>query len=593
MHQRAVFVCLLVCLVLSRVVTARTTPPRQSPTPSWLTRDLKHVANTNTLRDHEDSSDEDQDHDDEQNHHDHDDEHDHELENGVQSLQRIMTVYDTGADGSLDEDEFSVLVADSGLPLEHEEHDDHDDSDHDEHDESDHDEHDVLVADSGLPLEHEEHDDHDESDHDEHDESDHEDSDEHDHEKKRPVAAATRPRSTRQEESSGVGSPCLTASEVFEQNDFDGNLLLNQTELASAVVQLHAMILSGCGASDGHAHGTCDPPTNAERWGYGMLSVVVISLVSVIGIVLIPINNKKIRRWLLEVLVAFAVGALMGDALLHLIPQALEVHSHSSHDDTGTGEEDEDSRDYVWKMWVVCMSVLGFLFLDSLLNWIVAGSFSPKPGSHGHSHDIELKSIKDSQSQLSQEKLADHDGLEHSGSSTSESLDEDLELGVNVETAKSVKKILPVGWLNLLADGIHNLVDGFALGIAWSASLSTGLSTSIAVFCHELPQELGDFAILTHAGFSKWQAIGLNLATACTAILGTVIGLAVGTSVETATPWLVAIIAGAFLYIAMTTMLPLLLVHHQWHYVLVRLFFVALGMMVLLLIALYEPHNEC
>ena len=100
------------------------------------------------------------------------------------------------------------------------------------------------------------------------------------------------------------------------------------------------------------------------------------------------------------------------------------------------------------------------------------------------------------------------------------------------------------------------MIDGLTLGIAWSDSVDLGVATLIAVVCCELPQELGDFGILVSAGFTKWQAILWNLCSACFAILGCIIGLAVGTSVDTATPWLLALAAGNFLYISLVNMMP-------------------------------------
>ena len=72
-------------------------------------------------------------------------------------------------------------------------------------------------------------------------------------------------------------------------------------------------------------------------------------------------------------------------------------------------------------------------------------------------------------------------------------------------------KVSSVAWMVIFGDGIHNMADGMAIGAAFGESYVSGLSTSIAVLCHELPHEVGDFAMLLKAGMSVKQAIVYNL----------------------------------------------------------------------------------
>ena len=81
-----------------------------------------------------------------------------------------------------------------------------------------------------------------------------------------------------------------------------------------------------------------------------------------------------------------------------------------------------------------------------------------------------------------------------------------------------------VASLILVGDGIHNFVDGIAIAAAFSASLRTGLSTSIAILLHELPHELGDFAIFIASGIGYRKALLLNLLSALTAFIGFFLG---------------------------------------------------------------------
>jgi hypothetical protein len=102
----------------------------------------------------------------------------------------------------------------------------------------------------------------------------------------------------------------------------------------------------------------------------------------------------------------------------------------------------------------------------------------------------------------------------------------------------------------------HNFVDGLAIGSAYSQSLSMGLSTSLAVAFHEIPQELGDYGVLIKAGFTKPWALAFNFITACTAFLGVIIGLGVGRAVTDANKWILAFTAGGFFYIALADLMP-------------------------------------
>ncbi|EYC14530.1 hypothetical protein Y032_0040g262 [Ancylostoma ceylanicum] len=101
----------------------------------------------------------------------------------------------------------------------------------------------------------------------------------------------------------------------------------------------------------------------------------------------------------------------------------------------------------------------------------------------------------------------------------------------------------------LLGDGVHNFVDGIAIGASFSHSTQLGIVTSIAVICHELPHELGDLAVLLDSGLSMQKALLLNLLSALTAFIGLYVSILIGESKEVQM-WLLAITAGMFLYVA-------------------------------------------
>ena len=163
------------------------------------------------------------------------------------------------------------------------------------------------------------------------------------------------------------------------------------------------------------------------------------------------------------------------------------------------------------------------------------------------------------------------------------------------EKRRSWKDIETVGYLNLGSDAIHNLIDGLTLGVAWTDSVDLGVATLIAVICCELPQELGDFGVLVSAGFTKWQAILWNLCSACFAILGCIIGLAIGTNADTATPWLLALAAGNFLYISLVNMMPQVMKNiKDVRSGVFAVFLVSVGIALLFVIAIFEDDiSDC
>ncbi|MCC6290613.1 ZIP family metal transporter [Candidatus Nomurabacteria bacterium] len=116
--------------------------------------------------------------------------------------------------------------------------------------------------------------------------------------------------------------------------------------------------------------------------------------------------------------------------------------------------------------------------------------------------------------------------------------------------------IKPFGRLNLIADGFHNFLDGITIGISFLVNPTVGFATTLAVILHEIPQEMGDFGILLHAGYNRRQALYLNLLSALTAVLGTIIALALGSRIETFGTTLLPIAAGGFLYLAGSDLVP-------------------------------------
>lgn len=112
----------------------------------------------------------------------------------------------------------------------------------------------------------------------------------------------------------------------------------------------------------------------------------------------------------------------------------------------------------------------------------------------------------------------------------------------------------PLGYMILIADGLHNLIGGLAVGGAFVVDVRLGIVTWLVAAAHEIPQELGDFGILVHAGWSPRRALAYNLFSALPFPLGGVIAYALRAQIEVAV--LVAFAAGNFLYIATADLLP-------------------------------------
>ncbi|XP_039349790.1 zinc transporter ZIP10 isoform X2 [Mauremys reevesii] len=387
----------------------------------------------------------------------------------------------------------------------------------------------------------------------------------------------------------------------------------------------------------------------ASAWLCGIISITVISLLSLLGVILIPIINQGCFKFLLTFLVALAVGTLSGDALLHLLPHSQGGHNHSHHEDHGhihehrhshghshghgTGNESFlEKYDAVLK-GLVALAGIYLLFIiehcirmfkhynkqKSKQKWCkkkqkteespIGRKLSEHKLNNRPDADwLQLKPLAGaddsvvSEDRLNETELTDLDGqleyppknflsvedgnhMHHSHNDVSHSVHDhdlhDTEYDDNHREDKIARKhnhhwhhkhshhshghchsgkdlkdtgIANIAWMVIMGDGIHNFSDGLAIGAAFSAGLTGGISTSVAVFCHELPHELGDFAVLLKAGMTVKQAIVYNLLSAMMAYVGMLIGTAVGQYANNITLWIFAVTAGMFLYVALVDM---------------------------------------
>lgn len=114
----------------------------------------------------------------------------------------------------------------------------------------------------------------------------------------------------------------------------------------------------------------------------------------------------------------------------------------------------------------------------------------------------------------------------------------------------------PAGTVMLIGDSVHNLLDGILIATSYLVSVPVGIATTVAVLLHEIPQEIGDFAILLHSGYTKRRALFLNFLSALTAFIGAVLVLFLDQGVAHLEAYLLPIAVGNFIYIAESDLLP-------------------------------------
>lgn len=127
------------------------------------------------------------------------------------------------------------------------------------------------------------------------------------------------------------------------------------------------------------------------------------------------------------------------------------------------------------------------------------------------------------------------------------------ELNSEIDERITIKKFV---YLNLIGDGIHNLIDGMIIAASFLTNVTVGLATTIAVLFHELPQEIGDFGVLIYGGFTRNKALIFNFISALTAIFGVIISNYFSIHVENFVGFLMAFAAGGFIYISASELIP-------------------------------------
>lgn len=148
----------------------------------------------------------------------------------------------------------------------------------------------------------------------------------------------------------------------------------------------------------------------------------------------------------------------------------------------------------------------------------------------------------------------------------------------------------PLGYISLITDSLHNFTDGVLIAAAWMVSPEVGVATALAVIVHEIPQEISDFGVLLHAGFSKRKALFLNFIAACAAILGAIVTLMLGEHIEKLIVFILPFAAGGFIYLAGSDLIPELNRESSLRKNLIQLAAIVAGLLLMFYISLHHEH---
>lgn len=149
----------------------------------------------------------------------------------------------------------------------------------------------------------------------------------------------------------------------------------------------------------------------------------------------------------------------------------------------------------------------------------------------------------------------------------------------------------PLAFMNLIGDAVHNFIDGVLIAGSFMLSIPIGIATTIAVILHEIPQEMGDFGVLLHAGMKPRKALMFNFLSALTAVAGALVVLIIGQSIDI-TGVIIPITMGGFLYIANTDLIPELHKETKISQSLIQLLSFIAGIGIMFLLILMPFHGD-
>ncbi|CAH0597805.1 unnamed protein product [Chrysodeixis includens] len=337
-------------------------------------------------------------------------------------------------------------------------------------------------------------------------------------------------------------------------------------------------------------------------WFFAGLASMLVGLSGILPLLIIPLDstdsfNDGPGAATLRILLSFAVGGLLGDVFLHLLPEAWE----NDLKNTKPGEHVSLKSG----LWCLC-GMLVFIVVEKLFATEEEEEKKDEPEAVKQNGSTKIKQIEIEEIEKLLEVERKHRGkgkgqgiCDGNGTVTAKQLYDTCVFNNNTKgeccnsvasqngsvrckgnrwmgrcllreardkaltaTKEKADKKDVAGYLNLMANSIDNFTHGLAVGGSFLVGFRVGVFTTFAILVHEIPHEVGDFAILLKSGFSRWEAAKAQLATAAAGLIGAmtaVIFSGARNSIEAKTSWIVPFTAGGFLHIALVTVLPELL----------------------------------
>ena len=317
---------------------------------------------------------------------------------------------------------------------------------------------------------------------------------------------------------------------------------------------------------DHHHHEDMEYPRLRGR--YALAGTAVVTLGGNLSIILVMYLN--LSKSTLKLMVSFAVGGLLGDVFLHLLPHAASHDHHHHHDGEDDHGHEHTISDLVPGLCILLGIFVFFLFEKYLRS---------RGGGHGHSHDhaYEDENEKHADDEYSEQRYNLRRRTRAAKSTAP---------GRKGAIKKSEKnRIMPGAFLNLAADAVHNFTDGMAIAAAFDTSWGVGKAMTLAVLLHEIPHEIGDFAVLVTQGFSKRDAFLAQFVSAAGAFAGCCFGLY--SALDPA--YVLCFTAGGFIYISLVNILPDLHKDTSLSQTCAECVCISCGVSMMIAIALMEP----
>ncbi|XP_064406900.1 zinc transporter ZIP13-like [Halichondria panicea] len=333
------------------------------------------------------------------------------------------------------------------------------------------------------------------------------------------------------------------------------------------VLLLLCLLLCAASLAEAHIH---SQKVHVDRdrltmstWLYALLSSALVGACGVFPVFLnrwIQLDSSCKDSVGFRAILCFAVGGLLGDVFLHLLPEAWS----------------DPSNQYIG-LWVMA-GLLTFLIVEKVVKHT---EMTNKQTELVETDNLVLNS-----------NCSNSVNTTHNGTS----LKQNNSFKDSPPKHKNITKISQVfdkdisGYLNLVANCTDNFTHGLAIAASYVASPMVGLLTTVAILCHEIPHEIGDFAILINSGFSLKEAAKAQMLTATGGLFGVVAGLT-AEYLSSVSSWLLPFTAGGFLYIALVSITPEIIEVKTFKHLILDALSLGVGVVVMAMVTIVEKTS--